>query len=81
MMNEQSILERRTRRIIKQLLCFKEEVVDIHLPEQVQAELRERILDSLNELCNLATDLMSPNVNDLYIEKLDQILDRINADE
>lgn len=78
-MNEQLILERRKNRTIKELLSFKESVVDPFLPLDVSVALRKEILDAINSLCGFVEDMMAPNVNDLYIEKLDKILDVVSG--
>lgn len=75
-------LAKTRNRVIKVILSYKERMCDQYLPDAVSAELRSVILDNVNELCDLAFDIIeaerpNPGVvfNELFLEKLEEMLD------
>jgi hypothetical protein len=73
------IVARRRDRAIAVLLSMKEKEVDQYLPPEVKARLRKVILDQLNEFHSLVVDVMRSLdngevvLNELYLEKIDQV--------
>ena len=73
------VIARRRDRAIAVLLGIKEREVDQYLPAEVRALLRKAILDQLNDFHSLVVDVMRSLdtgevvLNDLYLEKIDQV--------
>lgn len=74
-MDDKTFLGKRRDRTIATLLSFKEQWVDQYLPPEVSSALRKEILDQINDLCDLAFDLIGEEVvfNDSFMAKLDDI--------
>ena len=70
-------LQKRKDRAIASILSFKDRECNEYLPDDVSAELRKVILDEINSFCESAVDVSNGNVNDLFVEKLDEILNRL----
>lgn len=79
-MDNKAFLGKRRDRAIATLLSFKEREVDIYLPDEVSHKLRKEILDQINEVCDVAFDLVSDDiiVNELIQDKLDLIYESIS---
>ena len=80
-MKEEAILAKKRDRIIASFLSFKERECDEFLPSDVSLALRKRFLDDINDLCDLAFDLLTPdNVvwNEEFMNRLDKIYDIIS---
>ncbi len=81
------IVSRRKDRAIAVLLGIKEREVDQYLPKDVQARLRKAILDQLNDYTTLVLDVLrSLNtddstvvLNELYMQKLDELHQDVGA--
>jgi hypothetical protein len=74
----EKLVSRQRDRAIAAILDYKERECDRYLPEEVQKMLRKIVLDHVNDLTNFCLDLLDgAMVNDLYLEKLDKILERI----
>lgn len=73
------IVARRRDRAIAVLLSVKEKEVDQYLPAEVRMRFRKTILDQLNDFHSLVLDVMRSLdtgdvvLNDLYLEKIDQV--------
>ena len=76
-MDDRAFLGKRRDRAIATLLSFKERECDQYLPPDVSAKLRKEILDQINELVDMAFDLLGSDVNQLYLDRLDEILERV----
>lgn len=79
-MDSKIILENRRNRVIATILGFKENEVDQYLPKDVSMALRKAILDQVNDLTNLAFDLMTPDsvtINEAYLQKIDEIHEKL----
>lgn len=72
-MNYSNFLSRRRDRCIASILTFKDTECNSYLPEDVAEELRSVILDEVNDFCNAALDVIGGNVNEAFVEKLDEI--------
>lgn len=74
-MDNKGFLGKRRDRAIATILGFKEDECDYYLPEDVSRELRAVILDNINDVCDLAFDLMDENVevNQLYLDILEKL--------
>lgn len=84
MVDDKGLLKRRRDRAIATVLSFKEREVDIHLPPEVAQKLRKEILDQINDVCDLALDLLSPEDviwNELFMQRLDEIHDAVVDDD
>lgn len=83
-MDDKTFLGKRRDRAIATLLGFKERECDPYLPDDVSQKLRKEILDQINELCDIAFDLLSaaggPGANQLYLDKIDEIYDKLVAE-
>lgn len=73
------MLAKRRDRAIAIILGVKEREIDTHLPKEAQAKLRKVILDQVNDLYDVALELLKSLdhedsvVNELWLEKLDAI--------
>lgn len=79
-MNEKIFLGKRRNRVIATILSFKERECDQYLPDSVSASLRAVILDEINDLCELAFDLIAddgPIMNEEFIDRLEILCDRV----
>ena len=69
-------LGKRRDRAIATILSFKERECDQYLPEDVSYDLRKVILDQMNDVVDLAYDLINDDIviNEAFLDKLDEIL-------
>ena len=69
-------LGKRRDRAIATILSFKERECDEYLPDHVSYELRKVILDQMNDVIDLAYDLINDDIviNEAFLDKLDEIL-------
>ena len=79
-MDNKVFLGKRRDRAIATLLSFKERDCDEYLPAETSQKLRKEILDQINELCDVAFDLM--NVSDVvwnedFMDRFDYMFDNI----
>lgn len=77
------LLARQRDRAIAIILALKENECDDYLPPEVQRRLRKVVLDQLNEFTTFAVDIASSGdliINDLFMEKLEAIHERVMAD-
>lgn len=75
-MNESNLLAKRRDRVIASFLSFKERECDDYLPPEVSSKLRKKFLDDINDLCDIAFDLIgADNVvwNEEFMNRLDEI--------
>ena len=61
-MNESSLLAKRRDRVIASFLSFKERECDQYLPSDNSSKLRKKFLDDINDLCDIAFDLINSNI-------------------
>jgi hypothetical protein len=75
-MNDRDFFGRRRDRAIATILSHKEKQCDTYLPQDVSFELRKVILDNINDLCDLAFDLINDDIviNDDFLDRLDEIM-------
>ena len=79
-MDNKAILQNRKNRVIATILGYKESEIDQFLPPEMLLALRKMILDQVNDLTNLALDLITPEsvmLNEVYLEKIDQMYERL----
>lgn len=77
-MDNKVFLGKRRDRAIATLLGFKERECDEYLPPHIQQALRKEILDQVNELCDVAFDLMSaPGLNQVYLDRIDEMYEKL----
>lgn len=81
-MQEEAVLAKKRDRIIASFLSFKERECDQYLPPDVSQSLRKKFLDDVNDLCDLALDLIvSPDNpviwNEEFINRFDTIYEKI----
>lgn len=73
----EDILAKRRDRAIAIVLSVKERECDQYLPPEARSKLRKVVLDQLNDVVELAMDLVSSveadQVNELWFEKLEEI--------
>ena len=76
-MDEEGLVIKRSKRCMATILGFKEKHGDACLPEDISENLRKVILDEVNELINLVTDILDEDVmfNDEYFTMLEDIHD------
>lgn len=82
-MDDKTFLGKRRDRAIATLLGFKERECDEYLPDDVSQKLRKEILDQINELCDIAFDLLSSGsigTNQIYLDKIDEIYEALVAE-
>lgn len=70
-------LGKRRDRAIAIILSYKERECDDYLPDYVSRELRKVVLDQINDICDLAMDLMNDDIdfNEEFLNKLDELLE------
>lgn len=75
---DKEFLAKRRDRAIAIILSYKERECDGFLPDYISRELRKVILDQVNDICDLAFDLIDDDIviNEEFLNKLDEILDR-----
>lgn len=76
--SHKELLNKRRDRVIAIILGVKERECDEYLPPEVSAKLRKVVLDQVNELCDLASDLLRSEpeatvVNEIFLQKLEEI--------
>lgn len=76
-----ALLGRRRNRMIAIMLSDKEEFIDPYLDDETAQELRKLILDRFNEFSDFCMDMIDSIesgmvLNDLVLDKLDQLLER-----
>lgn len=76
-MDNKMFLGKRRDRAIATILSFKEDTCDYYLPDSVSRDLRGVILDNINDVCDLAFDLMDENIhiNQIYLDILEKLED------
>ena len=74
-MQEEAILAKKRDRLIASFLSFKERECDPYLPPDVSASLRKKFLDDINDLCELAFDLLSPDQQFVWNEEFSNRFD------
>jgi hypothetical protein len=80
-MNDKNFLGKRRDRAIATLLSFKERECDSFLPVEVSQRLRKEILDQINELCDVAFDLIGNDeviLNEEFIDRFNEISYKID---
>lgn len=79
------MLAKRRDRAIAIILGVKEREIDAHLPKEAQAKLRKVILDQVNDLFDVAMELMASLdsgesvVNQLWLDKVDILHQDVSA--
>jgi hypothetical protein len=78
-MDNKAFLGKRRDRAIATLLSFKERECDVYLPSDVSQKLRKEILDQINEVCDVAFDIISDDiiVNEIIQDKLNLIYESV----
>lgn len=80
-MDDKAFLGKRRDRAIATLLSFKERECDRHLPPDVSQRLRKEILDQINEVCDVAFDLIADSGviwNEEFMERFDELSDKLD---
>lgn len=75
--NKSQMVARRRDRCIATILSFKEDEIDNMVDDDdISAEFRELILYEINDVCNLAIDLINDSsiVNEIFMERLDKMV-------
>lgn len=81
MNNNKVFLGKRRDRAIATLLSFKERECDTYLPADVSQRLRKEILDQINEVCDVAFDLINDSGviwNEEFMDRFDELYDKID---
>ena len=76
MHKEKILLGKRRDRAIAKILYFKESNCDHLLDEETSQDLREVILDEINDVCDFAFDLIDGNIvfNEEFLDRLESIM-------
>lgn len=76
MFREKDYLAKRRDRAIATILSYKENHCDQYLPSDVSRELRGVVLAQMNDVVDLAFDLISDDIeiNEIFLDRLDAIL-------
>jgi len=79
-MTKAEMLRKRTNRCIAKILGYKEDYIDDDIDEETSDEFRSLILDAINDVSNLAVDLLDDAsiMNELFIERMEAV---INGEE
>ena len=74
---DKEFLGKRRDRAIAIILSYKERECDDYLPERVSQDLRKVILDQINDIVELAFDMINYDIvlNDEFLDKLDELLE------
>jgi hypothetical protein len=74
-MSASHIVAKRRDRCLATILSFKEDEVDEYLDRELSNDLRKVILDSVNDVCSLAIDLLDDAsiVNETFFERLEDL--------
>ena len=77
MIDERGYLANRRDRSIAKILSYKEDYCDQHLPEKISRKLRFVVMDEINDLVNLAFDMISSDIdiNEYFLEVLQDKID------
>lgn len=80
------LLTKRKNRAIAIILSTKEERCDEFLPDDASLALRKVVLDQLNEFYDMCLDVIGQDddgfsVNEIWVERLEQIYDYISRDD
>jgi len=78
------LLTKRKNRAIAIILSTKEELCDEFLPDDASLALRKVVLDQLNEFYDMCLDVIGQDddgfsVNEIWIERLEQIYDYVSG--
>ena len=75
-MSKSHLVQKRTNRCIAQILGYKEEFIDPYIDEETSDEFRSLILDSINDINNIAVDIIDDSsiVNEIFIERMEAII-------
>ena len=78
MFDKREFLAKRRNRAIATILGFKENECDDYLPSDVSDDLRLVILDNINDVVDLAFDLMSEDIafNELFLDKMKEFVEK-----
>lgn len=83
-MQSEDLLQRRRDRLIATLLGIKDRELDRYLPADVSAKFRKALLDGVNDFADLCLDLVRSLddgiTNELWLQKLDEIYNRVVID-
>ena len=84
-MDNSNLLAKRRDRVIASFLSFKERECDSFLPNDISAKLRKKFLDDINDLCDMAFDLIHSDDsevvwNEEFMNRLDDIYTILNKD-
>jgi hypothetical protein len=83
-MDNSNILAKRRDRIIASFLSFKERECDQYLPPEISAKLRKKFLDDINDLSDIAIDLIAEDDvvwNEEFISRLDDIYNILKGED
>jgi len=83
-MDKSGILAKRRDRAIASFLSFKERECDQYLPNNISSHLRKKFLDDINDLCDIAFDLIVEDSvvwNDEFMNRLDDIYRIVSGTE
>ena len=74
---DKEFLGKRRDRAIAIILSYKERECDDYLPDYVSRELRKVVLDQINDIVELAFDMINYDIvlNDEFLDKLDELLE------
>lgn len=77
-------LGRRRNKAISIILRFKEDYIDDQIDEATSDQFRSVVLDQINDFHDVCVDLIGASggvVNELWVEKLEEIHDILVGDE
>lgn len=81
-MDDRGFLGKRRDRAIATILSYKERECDDYLSDNVSQGLRKVILDQINDLCDLAFDMLNNDIilNDEFLDRLEAIYDNLDKE-
>lgn len=80
MIYQSRLVDSHKKRLIKELLSYKEEEVDGYLPTDLSDELRSVILDAVNSCFRSVNDVINAESNnDVYLERLERAVNRLEV--
>ncbi len=71
-------IQKRGRRAVATLLTYMEERVWEHIPEELQEEARSKIMRTMGDFQDIATDMIAADVaimNEFWVEQMGQLRD------
>jgi hypothetical protein len=80
MITGKEFFEKRRNRAIATILTFKDQYCDQYLPDNISSALREEILYQINQLSDIALDLLNEETyyNEIFFERFNKMYEMVS---